>query len=766
MHRRHPPPSETTFLTYSFSDAPFLLLYKSFNCEIDVACAVVPAFALNDVIAFVAKLLKLGEERLSADFAVAPRHFRAPGAGLLRKQGVLDVNLDDPGHERLESGERLALGVENHVGGIEVDAHSGNFLHELREVLGSLLSGLEDHLDAVLRALVAHPLDALDILLVGDRIALVEEARVKRHVGSAELLRELGALGDDLLVLGPVLIGNDAAGLLDRLERRVVFADSADHGAHELPLAALDLGLDEIEGLGRLGVAMAAVSVDERPESEMNALDARLLHLGGDFLHRLAPAPGADADALGLDLLGGDLADEHVAPFKRIAVALKFDLILGEDRAAAVPVVLELDVVDDENAVEPNGDALALHDHMEAVPVADLLIGDGESARRILLVVVQAARTDIPLVVGVPDLNLGSAAQIKAGVARDRKDAPVGPELEILVVALCGERIAALVAVEVEVAVADAPVLAHFIVGELLDLGALLGSRGIALGGIVEAFLRRNALPHGKVALLAGEISLETGGASHRLIGADVAHLGVVGKLLDADVLPLHVVAVAEPANGTFSVVEAGVLLLVGRIAVTLELRDVALGDEVAVEIIFNFAADNLDFGEIPHSGLADIAAAAGKVLVLAPDLLADIVAERGEDAVDRTGVLIGLKLVLLVLGVVIGAAAVIEELKLAHSVVGGVLAGNHAHAETVVAVRRQAEFKTENEIPVAALRIEVASLACGELALGVALENAVLERIHLGRAVPLRKIVTRRQPDKSLVNRLRICAFGAILSA
>ena len=76
-------------------------------------------------------------------------------------------------------------------------------------------------------------------------------------------------------------------------------------------------------------------------------------------------------------------------------------------------------------------------------------------------------------------------------------------------------------------------------------------------------------------------------------------------------------------------------LLSIRSIAIALELGDIALCDEVAVQIELNFATDNLDFGEVPHSRLADVAAAASEVLVLAPDLLAHIIPERRNNAVD-----------------------------------------------------------------------------------------------------------------------------------
>ena len=267
----------------------------------DLRHALLAALALDHVVALVAEGLQLRDEAVAADFALAPRHFRAPGAGNLGLAGVLHVHLHDPRIEDLDRFHRLALGVEDHVRRIEVDANARNLRHEGREVLGGLLAGLENERDAVLAALVAHPAHALDVLLERGGVGLVEEARVRRHVLAPEFLRQLRTARDDLLVLLPGLVRNDAAGLLDRLQRRVVLADHADHRGHQLPLALRDLALDERPGLGALGAAMAAVRRDERPERQVDALHARGLHLRGHRLHVGVPAPAADAYPLGSD---------------------------------------------------------------------------------------------------------------------------------------------------------------------------------------------------------------------------------------------------------------------------------------------------------------------------------------------------------------------------------------------------------------------------------------------------------------------------------
>ena len=367
----------------------------------------------------------------------------------------------------------------------------------------------------------------------------------------------------------------------------------------------------------------------------------------------------------------------------------------------------------------------------------------------------------MPLVVRVPDLHLRRTPEIEPGVARHRHDAPVGPHLEVLVVLLRRERVAAAVAVEVEVAVPHVPVLVAALVGDLLHLGALLRGRRLADDRVVELLLGRDALPElGEIGFVAVEVGREALGARHALLRADFAHLRVGGQILHADVAPLDVAAVAKPTDRAGRVMQPRMLLPVGRVAVALELRDVALRDKIAVQVDLDLAADDLDLLEVPEARPPDVAAAAGEVLLLAPDLLVDVVAQRRNDAVDRAGVLIGLELVRLLLAVVVSAAAVVEELQLAHPVVRGVLAGLHADAEAVVAVLGHHELEAEDEVGEAAGRPEIAPDALRELAVGEALQDARLllaDAVHHRGAFPTGQILAVEERDEALVDLGRI---------
>ena len=312
---------------------------------------------------------------------------------------------------------------------------------------------------------------------------------------------------------------------------------------------------------------------------------------------------------------------------------------------------------------------------MEAVPIANLPVRDLKRLRRILLVVVKSTRTDAPLVVRVPDLHLRRTAEIKPRVTGDGHRAPVGPHLEVSVVLLRRKRITALVAVKVEVAVADGPMFVHADVGDRLHR-RLFAVRGLLTDDrVVKPLFRRHAFPVRSELLRATvEIGLEAFRSLHALTRTDLAHLRVVRKLLDADVLPDDGGVVAAPAEVALGGVEAGVLFAVGRVgAVAAEAGEVGLGYEVAVDPHLDLLADHLDLLEVPHPRLAHVAAAAAEVRVLAPDLAVKVVAPRRDDSKDRARVAEAVHPVLLRLGVVVGAAAVVEHLDLAHAVVGRV---------------------------------------------------------------------------------------------
>ena len=109
-------------------------------------------------------------------------------------------------------------------------------------------------------------------------------------------------------------------------------------------------------------------------------------------------------------------------------------------------------------------------------------------------------------------------------------------------------------------------------------------------------------------------------------------------------------------------------------------------------------------------------------------------------------------------LGIIVPVAAVIQKLKFAHGVVGGILVNvRHANAETVIAVRGHAELKPQNKVPIGLLRAEV-SAATRSSTICETLQNARLRRIDticLHRTNPSREILAVEERDESV--RIRV---------
>ncbi len=180
--------------------------------------------------------------------------------------------------------------------------------------------------------------------------------------------------------------------------------------------------------------------------------------------------------------LGGDLADEDVAPADLAAVGLQLDRPFPQQRQLAVPVVLQPGVVDDELVVEIHGDPLAELEDAEAVPFAERLVGQDERifAGSAGAVVPQAAAAlvgaEVPLAAFlgvVPDLHLRRGPQIDAAVALG-EHLVVDQQLDVAVV-LVGGQVGALAVVD-DLAVLDLPVLLDVLV-PFVDLGLALAPR-------------------------------------------------------------------------------------------------------------------------------------------------------------------------------------------------------------------------------------------------------------------------------------------------
>ena len=200
-------------------------------------------------------------------------------------------------------------------------------------------------------------------------------------------------------------------------------------------------------------------------------------------------------DAVGF--VAADLTDGDIAPAYGRAVGLQADRAAGGQGRLTVVVVLHDRVVHGLLAVEPDAHARAGHDDPQGVPFAGGLVGQHERvlAGVALGVVPERAGAQLGAVLvgllirGVPDLDLGRAAQVDARVALGGH-VVFQDELEVAVF-LVRRGVGAGAWVE-DLAVLDGPVL-----GELL---AHLGESRVALlAGQLGHRMRVVAVPAGKV---------------------------------------------------------------------------------------------------------------------------------------------------------------------------------------------------------------------------------------------------------------------------
>ena len=204
---------------------------------------------------------------------------------------------------------------------------------------------------------------------------------------------------------------------------------------------------------------------------------------------------------------------------------------------------------------------------------------------------------------------------------------------------------------------------------------------------------------------------------------------------------------------------QAGVLPLIQRVAIALELRHIALANQIPIEPRLERTARHAHLHEVPHARTPRIRSAPREVLLLVPHLLAHIVHPRGEDAIERPGVLVGLELVL-PFGVVL-VPAVIEELNLAHRFVGGVFPGlalRDPEPQPVVPIRGHTILKAQHEVPEGLRGNEVPAVR--PLAVREALQHARLLRqdaIHLRLPLPTGQVLPIKERDEPLLHARRV---------
>ena len=165
----------------------------------------------------------------------------------------------------------------------------------------------------------------------------------------------------------------------------------------------------------------------------------------------------------------------------------------------------------------------------------------------------------------------------------------------------------------------------------------------------------------------------------------------------DADVAEFNGIAVSEEADEAGLVVEAGVFGVVDRLGV----RNIGVDDDFAVDGYFNLRTDRDDFFVVPFANRLEGAGFGG------------------DDAVDAA--------VTLPFGD--SRIVFVDDLNL-HAVVGGVeIRGGRTDSNAVVAVLREFEFETEDEVGIRFLCFKVAALFADEI--------SVLNRVAVDPALP-----------------------------
>ena len=139
--------------------------------------------------------------------------------------------------ERLECVDRVALVVEKHVRRIEVDANAWpvEYFEEEPQCVGGFLPSLEAKRDAVGVKHIGDLCDAVEQFgKAGVALFVRQEAGVE---GDNLQAKPVGDCGDGLNigpVRIPVFVRHNATGFADGIERRVIFADRAEHSGDGL----------------------------------------------------------------------------------------------------------------------------------------------------------------------------------------------------------------------------------------------------------------------------------------------------------------------------------------------------------------------------------------------------------------------------------------------------------------------------------------------------------------------------------------------------
>ena len=193
----------------------------------------------------------------------------------------------------MDSGDGVALVVEQHVGWVEVHANVGpvQLLEEVAERRGVLLAGLERDVEAEAGEQVGSAGDAIHQLRErGIGLLVGKESGVERHELEAEVDGDAGVGLEVPPVLFPRGVRYDTAGDLDGVQSRVVLADGGHHAGEEADAAL---------GAEAGGLTPGSGILAEGIEMELQGPDAGAGEAFEEFRRRSGlEGPGADSGAV------------------------------------------------------------------------------------------------------------------------------------------------------------------------------------------------------------------------------------------------------------------------------------------------------------------------------------------------------------------------------------------------------------------------------------------------------------------------------------
>jgi hypothetical protein len=83
-----------------------------------------------------------------------------------------------------------------------------------------------------------------------------------------------------------------------------------------------------------------------------------------------------------------NFANVNILEINRAVVSLQFDWSSREDRLAAVPIILQDNIVSDELFVKVDRNFIAGHHNAETIPFSNRLVGELRRPRRAFLIIV------------------------------------------------------------------------------------------------------------------------------------------------------------------------------------------------------------------------------------------------------------------------------------------------------------------------------------------------------------------------------------------